>query len=508
MKRLHLSLLVLALLAIALSIFYYKVAVLKFPLSPQAEVTTWTVEATVDFTPSGGSVRAELLLPDQPPGFTILDESFISRGYGLTTSIHDGQRRAIWTQRRPGTSRQSLYYRVQVRPTGSTDLLSEYPGPADPPDLEPALAAAAEAMLDDIRSRSADIDSFASLLVTEVNRAEPNENVAAFLSRQVTPNERARLIVDLLAGARIPARVVHGFTLIDRSQRTETVPWIEYHNTQRWVPLDPVTGERGYPDDFLVWWIGDESSPLSLERAGDAELRWAVSRTHIDALVAASEAAEAHESRLVEFSLLETPVQVQNTYRILLLIPLGTLIIVFLRNVVGIQTFGTFMPVLIALSFRETQLLSGAILFSMIVALGLALRFYLEHLKLLLVPRLAAVVTIVVLLMAAITVLSYHLDVRAGLSLGLFPIIVLAMTIERMSIVWEEHGAAEAIQQGVGSLVVAIASYLVLINPWVEHWFFLFPEWILVVLALMLLLGRYTGYRLSELIRFRALGER
>jgi hypothetical protein len=88
-------------------------------------------------------------------------------------------------------------------------------------------------------------------------------------------------------------------------------------------------------------------------------------------------------------------------YSILLLVPLGAFLVVLLRNVIGISTFGTFMPVLVAMAFRETKLLNGVLLFTLIVALGLSIRFYLERLRLLLVPRLAAVLTVVVLLMVA-----------------------------------------------------------------------------------------------------------
>ncbi|MEM9237832.1 MAG: 7TM domain-containing protein, partial [Verrucomicrobiota bacterium] len=37
----------------------------------------------------------------------------------------------------------------------------------------------------------------------------------------------------------------------------------------------------------------------------------------------------------------------------------------------------------------------------------------------------------------------------------------------------------------------------------VRYWAFYFPELLLVLLAGIILLGRYTGYRLSELIRFK-----
>jgi len=206
--------------------------------------------------------------------------------------------------------------------------------------------------------------------------------------------------------------------------------------------------------------------------------------------------------------LLGLPVQTQNMYRVLLMVPVGAMIIVLLRNVVGVQTFGTFMPVLIALSFRETELLGGVILFTLIVSLGLAIRFYLEHLKLLLVPRLASVVIVVVMLMLMLSIISHHLGIEHGLAVALFPMVILAMTIERMSIVWEEHGAGDAIRQGVGSMGAAIVGYLLMINPYAEHLIFVFPELLLIILAVTLLLGRYTGYRLSELIRFRALAGR
>jgi hypothetical protein len=186
------------------------------------------------------------------------------------------------------------------------------------------------------------------------------------------------------------------------------------------------------------------------------------------------------------------------------MIPIGALVIVLLRNFVGIKTFGTFMPVLVALAFRETQLLWGIVLFAVIVALGLLIRFYLERLRLLLVPRLTCVLTVVVLLMAGISVVSQRLDIQPGLSIALFPMVIISMTIERMSIVWEERGASEALQEGFGSLIVAAITYVVMGIGWLEHLVFVFPELLLLVLAVTLLTGRYTGYRLLELKRFRS----
>jgi hypothetical protein len=72
-------------------------------------------------------------------------------------------------------------------------------------------------------------------------------------------------------------------------------------------------------------------------------------------------------------------------------------------------------------------------------------------------------------------------------------------------VVWEERGAIEALQQAAGSVVVGALCHLIMFRRLVEHLFFVFPELLLVVLAVTLLLGRYSGYRLVELYRFRVL---
>ena len=230
-----------------------------------------------------------------------------------------------------------------------------------------------------------------------------------------------------------------------------------------------------------------------MERAAD--------RSIVDTLGAAN----TQSKNLLTSAMASLPLEVQQVYRVLLVVPLGVLLLVVLRNVIGLKSFGTFMPVLIALAFRETQLLWGIVLFTVIVAIGLAIRLWMERLRLLVVPRLAAVLIIVVGAMAGLSVLSAQLGLAGGLSVALFPMVILTMTVERMSVIWDERGPRDAMQQGVGSLVVATACYLLISHPMTEHLFFQFPELLMVVLAAVLLLGRYSGYRLTELYRFKPL---
>jgi hypothetical protein len=308
-------------------------------------------------------------------------------------------------------------------------------------------------------------------------------------------------ITTVLAAARIPARMIRGIILQDRQRTVEPRPWLEVHDGVRWRYFDPNTGAEGLPDRYLMWWRGNE--PLvRIEGGSNVEVNFAVQQNLLDAMAIAEQRADVAGSALVDFSLFSLPIKTQAVYSVILMIPIGALVMVFMRNVVGIDAFGTFMPVLIALSFRETQLLWGAILFTLLVALGLSIRFLLERLRLLLVPRLGAVLIVVVLLMLIVSIVSHKLGLETGLSVALFPMVIIAMTIERMSVVWEERGPADAIRAGIGSLVVAVIAYLAMGLAWLEHLIFVFPELLLIVLAVVILLGRYTGYRFTELARF------
>ena len=189
----------------------------------------------------------------------------------------------------------------------------------------------------------------------------------------------------------------------------------------------------------------------------------------------------------------------------MIVIPFGVLAILIFRNIVGVQTLGTFTPVLIALAFRETGLAFGIFLFTFIVAIGLAIRSYLEHLKLQMLPRLSVVLTSVVILIAIISLMSHKLGLDQGLAVTLFPMVILTMTIERLSVTWEERGGSFAFKVALGTFFTGSIAYYVMNISWLTYFAFTFPGILLILIAFMLAMGRYRGYRLTELMRFKAL---
>ena len=505
MRKTQLYLLAATIAIFALATIFYKWQVLQFPLQPIEEVEVWTVQARVEFQPRRGANTVTLKIPSSPPGYTLLDEKFVAKNYSKLEETHRDGREVQWAIRR-ATGTQALYYRATVVPTNETHALELDPRLGDPPVLAEPYATAAQTLLDDVRDHSADVGTYAQELVRRFSATPPGEEVALLTENLDTAEERAQFLASLLAVRNIPARVVHGIELGQTESSSEMRPWLMVWNGTEWITIDLRTAADGWPRGLFLWSASDQPL-LSIDGSPRHALEFSVSRNLADAVAVAERRLEVQNANLVNYSLLSLPLQAQETYRILLMVPVGAFIMLILRNLVGVITFGTFMPVLIALAFRETELIAGVSLFVIVVGTGLLVRFYLERLRLLLVPRLTAVLILVVLLMALVSVISNRLGLEVGLSVALFPMVIMAMTIERMSVAWEERGAGTAMKEGVGSLVVAALAYLVMSWDRLEHLVFVFPETLLLLFAAALVIGRYSGYRLTELLRFRALAE-
>jgi hypothetical protein len=503
MKQLHLYLLAAMLTLIGGGILLYKWQVLDFPIQSGADVEVWTVQARVEYVPKKAANTLILQLPSETPGFTVLDERFIARNHSkLEENRRDG-REVQWSIRR-AVGKQALYYQATVVRGANPPLDETTPRLNEPPALDEPYATAAQSLLDGVRERSADIATFAKELVRRMNVEPTSEEVVLLGGLYAEPEQRAQFITQLLAMRKIPARIVHGVVLGETRSAVPLEAWLQVHNGSQWVTINLNTAVDGWPDNLFLWSRSAEPI-LRIEDASRSEVTLSVSRNLADAIATAERRLEVQNADVVRYSLLSLPLQTQSVYRVLLMIPIGAFLMLILRNIVGVKTFGTFMPVLIAIAFRETQILAGVLLFVTVVGAGLLVRFYMEKLRLLLVPRLTSVLIIVVILMAIVSIISQRMGIEVGLSVALFPMVIMAMTIERMSIAWEERGAGHALKEGIGTLIVASLAYLVMSWEPLEHLLFVFPETLLILLAATLMLGRYSGYRLTELFRFGAL---
>ncbi|MCJ0973400.1 inactive transglutaminase family protein [Pseudomonas sp. PS1] len=499
---LHLKVLIFLLVTLGVAITAYQIFFLGIPVTEDETDDLWNIDAKIEFqTNAREPVKLQMYVPPLTQEFVSLNESFISNNYGVSINRADGNRRVTWSARR-ANGNQTLYYRlVLTRRYSGEQTKTTGPIFRDSIPVEGAEKIAAEALLSPIRQHSADVETFISEAIKRVNNAN-DDNVRLLLGGDASTANKARVVELLLSIAHVPMERVHTIRLAaDTAQSPEL--WLRSFNGDKWLYFNPENGEQGLPKDRLIWWTGDDPL-LSLEGGRNAQVTFTLNSSEMNAIRLAKLTDENTDADFLEYSLYGLPLQTQQTYQIMIMIPIGVLVILILRNLGGLQTLGTFTPVLIALAFRETQLGFGIILFTLITALGLSLRSYLEHLKLQMLPRLSVVLTFVVVLIAVISLLSHKLGLERGLSVALFPMVILTMTIERLSITWEERGASHAFKVAVGTLIAATLAHLLMSIPELTYFIFTFPAVLLIMVGFMLAMGRYRGYRLTELFRFKA----
>ncbi|NER63656.1 inactive transglutaminase family protein [Pseudomonas sp. MAFF212427] len=499
---LHLKVLITLLVLLGVSITAYQIFMLGIPVTEDETDDLWNIDAKVEFVASPKDpIKIQMFVPPLSRDYVSLNESFISNNYGVSVNRVDGNRKVTWSARR-ANGNQTLYYRLVLTKRYSSEKV-KIKGPTfrDSQPVEGPEKIAAEALMAPIRQHSADVETFVSETIKRVNN--PNDdNVKLLLAGDASSLNKAKVIDLLLSIAHVPIEKVHTIRLLaDQPQSPEL--WLRSFNGNDWLYFNPDTGEQGLPSDRLLWWTGDDPL-ITVDGGKKVNVSFSMNNSEMNAIRLAKLTDENTDADFLEYSLYGLPLQTQQTFMIMVMIPIGVLVILILRNLIGLQTLGTFTPVLIALAFRETQLGFGIILFTVITALGLSLRSYLEHLKLQMLPRLSVVLTFVVVLIAAISLFSHKLGLERGLSVALFPMVILTMTIERLSITWEERGGGHAMKVAIGTLFAASIAHLLMSVPELVYFVFTFPAVLLILVGFMLAMGRYRGYRLTELMRFKA----
>lgn len=333
-------------------------------------------------------------------------------------------------------------------------------------------------------------------------RDAPADAAAALKQRVANSLGRARAMVALCRTAKIPARLVTGFVV---KQGADVRPhvWVEVLVDRHWEPYDPDNGfTRELPHNFLP----ARRDGVAVVRTRDVnELATTFS---IARLPPPAGALRSQARRLSDILDLErVPLEMHEVFEVILLMPLGALVTAIFRTLIGINTFGTFTPTLLALSFVYNDWRTGILVFVAVIILGMGSRSLLDRLKLLLVPRLSVILTFVALTLV-FTVSALFYFAWAPTDAVLLPMVILTMTVERFYLTAEEDSPRIATQLLANTIVVAVCCYLVLRWQAVGQVLLIYPELHLITVAVLILLGRYSGYRLNELVRFRDLVRR
>jgi transglutaminase-like putative cysteine protease len=504
-----------ALVLATAGLMLFKIHALGYSLADVLPMRQYEVAWVLDLDGHGGDVRVRTFLPTSDPHQTVSDEQDASSGLHLAVTMEGPNRVATWIGA-DVPDRASIRHTLRVLPRPVVfDLAADLAVPETyPPSVAAHLRPEAEIQVDapeiadalarigghegSARSRLQRIFDFTSGLTTRPFKGTTDALTALRLD-EASCNGKSRLFVALARAAGIPARLVGGLVMTPGSKRTSH-QWVEAYVAGHWIPFCPTNGHFAeLPESYLVLYRGDES----LFRH-TADVNFAYRFETRTALVPSPRAKESFTLLNVWglFERLNLPFALLRT---ILMLPIGALVVVLFRNVVGMPTFGTFLPALLAAAAGSTGAGWGVLAVAIVVAIVAAVRWGMQRLELLHSPTLAILLAAVVASLLGIALVADRFAILPLTHVTLFPIAVLAICAERFYLSLTEHGLRPAAKDLAGTLVVMLACYVVMNSLALQVLVIGFPEVIFIVIAANVYLGRWVGMRLSEYRRFRGL---
>lgn len=215
--------------------------------------------------------------------------------------------------------------------------------------------------------------------------------------------------------------------------------------------------------------------------------------------------------RFIEFAIIQGGVP-DGTVVLMLMLPIVVTIIAFFRQVIGIKAFGIYTPALITFAFAaigsEAEsvwkgALYGVTIFVTVIFIGTIMRYVLKRFRLLYLPRVALLITIVSLSTLALLVVGGMFQRTGGASVSIFPILIMIALVEKFVATQIEKGARTAIILSFETLLISLVCYAVLSWDSLIRFVSIHSWVVLFTIVINIFLGKWTGLRLTEMLRFK-----
>jgi len=317
-------------------------------------------------------------------------------------------------------------------------------------------------------------------------------------------NEQVQVLAKVDTGAdrsSIDTGLAEALGLDLESAETVTVTSATGEEERSLVGVNISLAGRTFPSTVSV---NDRSSLSTDMILGQNDLAGFLVSTTQDQLTTPTGASVADASLLDSVRrALNTDIFTLSAEALFALIPLVAVLVVALRTLVGVKTFGVFAPILIALSFTQTGVLLGSVMFAAVLLAGILVEPALRALRLSRTARLAILLTTVVLTLFGAKAALNAAALGAVLTAA-FPAVVTVAIIEQLWTTWEQEGLKEAAWTSLWTgLVIVLTGFVTTLEP-VQMLATRAPL-VLAALGIVacVLLGRYRGLRLTELLRFK-----
>lgn len=193
-----------------------------------------------------------------------------------------------------------------------------------------------------------------------------------------------------------------------------------------------------------------------------------------------------------------------NTIVLLLLLPLIATLVSFLHYVVGLSGYGIFMPTMIAVAFLSTGFFGGLLLFALVLAISLLGNTILKKLKIHFWPARAINLMFISVAVFALMLSTSFVNIIDISEISIFPVLFMILLAEEFVRTQLVKSKKEAKKLMAGTIVLALVGAMIMSLGSIQNLVLKYPEMIiLIVLISNLVIGNYSGIRLTEITRFK-----
>lgn len=195
-----------------------------------------------------------------------------------------------------------------------------------------------------------------------------------------------------------------------------------------------------------------------------------------------------------------------NIIVILLIFPVIASLVALSRHVIGLKGFGIYIPAVLSVAFVSTGISTGVIVFTAVLVSALLSRPLLKKLKLPMLPRTAMLLLSVSTSILALLLVGSVYSIDMVLNISIFPLLIIILLTENFMETQLFNSQKEAWQITFETLLTAVLCSLIIGSEEIQKFVILRPEMTLLGVALInIFIGKYTGLRLLEYLRFRDL---
>ncbi len=201
----------------------------------------------------------------------------------------------------------------------------------------------------------------------------------------------------------------------------------------------------------------------------------------------------------------------------LITLPLVITIISFAKYVMGIKSFGIYVPVLLTFMFYELSRIDNetfstlqGLKYGLFITLIVFVTSYLSYkliqpLALHYYSKLAIVTTNVTISLLVVLFVLDLIDKEGILRVDIFSLILIASISERFTNLLASKQTTTAVMLSIQTILLGLICFFVISTGEIQRAFLTYPWLIMLTFPVNYIIGRFTGLRLTEIFRFKEL---